>query len=248
MNIGIMQIFLIAYFFIGVFPSWHENVSSCEIVFGLLKGFSYEVFNLTEFLYYISFFLFPVFLINAFWEKEKENKNEIAMFRIGCKEKWYEQIYKVGLVSVIKFYLCYIAGLVITIVCCLCVCKGNNLEYLKELLDFYEASDTQVYSLAIGSILFKGLEIVLLYEINLLLYCYTKQTIFSFLGTMSIYVLGSLEGFNFFRVGKASVYQLLEDIQVKGNIVDLSIIIQIGILVILLIINHIGGKRYGECN
>ena len=62
------------------------------------------------------------------------------------------------------------------------------------------------------------------------------------------YIAIQNKGFNFFRVGKASVYQLLEDIQVKGNIVDLSIIIQIGILVILLIINHIGGKRYGECN
>lgn len=239
MNFWRIQIFFIVYFFIGFVPYAKEEGSFGEVLFALLKGFSYRTFYLTEFLYYSCFFLFPIFLIHAFWEQERANKNAIAMFRMGSKEKWERAIYKEGFVCVTKFYIWYIVDLMAVLGISLCFCKGNHEVYLKEIFEFYGVSDTPIFEIVICSILRKGMELVLLYEISLFFYRCTKQTVVSFIGTMLMYLLGFSEKWNIFGIGKSSVYQLLEDMQGNGVIIKSDIFLVMGSIVILFIINHI---------
>lgn len=183
-----------------------------------------------------------------FGKQEKANKNELAMFRTGSKKRWEKQIKKEGLLSLVRFYLYYIVNMAIALGFCFCFCKGNNEVYIKELFEFYGVSNISIYQIAIRSILLKGVELIFLYEISLFFYRYTKQTLVSFLAAMSISVLGFWEMFSVVRIGKSCAYQLFEEIQTKGAAATWNIFLQIGIIVILFMSNHMGGKENEDGN
>lgn len=249
MNTTIMIVFVVTYLIIGIVPLWMSGVSALEVVFGLLKGFSYQSFNLTEFLYYIAFYVFPLFLINAFWEKERTNKNEIAMFRVGSHKIWNRIVNKEGLRCIFRYYICYISTLIVCSVGVCCFSETKTGTYMQELSDFYMVPEETIYWVIIISALLKGIELILLYEISLSLYRITKQPLISFLGIFSLYTIGFIEKFDVLIVGKSAVYQILENIQAgESLILGWEIVISIGVLIVLSIVNYTGGKCNANSN
>lgn len=247
MNPIIIIIFLAIYMFLGIVPCLKEEVTFFEIMFSLTKGFSFRMFSLTEFLYTVVYFVFPIFLVNAFWEKEKENQNEIAMFRLGSREKWTRVIEKEGMHGVIRYYVYYVVISILVLVAGSIILTTARDEFLSEIIEWYGIECREVWLALFVSMLLRGIELFILYQMSLLVYRVTKRTMVSFLFTFMIYILGFFERFNVLGLGKSSLYQMLEIIQESGiNAVWLQMVTQTGILLGLLIINYIWRKKHGS--
>lgn len=243
MNPIIIIIFLAMHMFLGIIPCWKEGVTVFEIMFSLTKGFSFRMFSLTEFLYTVVYFMFPIFLVNAFWEKEKENQNKIAMFRLGSREKWTRVIEKVSVYGVIRYFVYYVVISILALAAGTLLFRMDSDGFLSEIIEWYEIGCRKVWLALFVSMVMRGIELLILYQMSLLLYRVTKQTMVSFLFTFMLYVLGFFDKFNVLGLGRSSLYQMLEIIQEIGiNAIWLQVVTQMGILSGLIIINYIWRK------
>ena len=206
-----------------------------SVIWGIVKGFSYKGFQLTEFLYYIAPVLFVLFFVNAAWEKEANCRNELAMFRIGSRRKWNTLMERSCIKFLIKSCVTYLGIIIIVSLSCILALDTENSKWLQEIIEYYGiTSDTILYSILIA-LLIRILELYLLYRIDRVLYVLTNHSIVSYVITLVLYIPGIIFGKMYlFLFGRGSAYQILELFTAKREfVIPIIIAINIGLTWIL---------------
>lgn len=206
-----------------------------SVIWSIVKGFSYDGFQLTEFLYYIAPALFVLFFVNATWEKEANCRNELFMFRIGSRRKWNKIMEMSCIKFLIKSCVTYLGILVIISLSCIIALNTKRSEWLQEMITYYGTTGDKILYSIIIALLIRILELFLLYRIDRTMYLLTNNSIVSYIITFALYlpwiVLGKIYIFIF---GRGSAYQILELFSAKReSVIPVIIVINIGLIWIL---------------
>ena len=228
-----------------------DNHAPTEYLYCILKGYSPKNFNLTELLYYIAFFVFPLVFINVVLEEENNNKTILFKYRFKNRKTWNRTL----LVSIRNFILKYILIWNLTFVMfyiMICIISKDNGSdiFLNDICKYYDISEQQFYIGCAISIVLRILELFMTCSINILFSYILKNQTASFIITISGYsisvVLGAFsEKYNYLTFGYASLYNVLSSF---GNwlLLIISTIISCCIpIIIYLIIRRLD---YGKCN
>ena len=171
----------------------------------ILKGFSYNGFNLIELLFYIAPIIYSLFLVNMEWENEIRNRNVLALIRYGKRHKWEQEKLEIE-IRFITFNI-FIVGSVSLL---LTVFSIVNLDdAMQELIQFYGVNNEQIVKFSILSVIFRGIEWYLFYVIDRFIFKRLNNNIISFIISISLILIGFIiPSYN--PIGKGSLYQLLE--------------------------------------
>lgn len=187
------------------------TTSVFSALWNITKGFSYQNFQLIEFLYYIAPSLFVLFFINAAWEKEAHWRNELVMFRVGSRRKWNDMIETFCLNFLFKNFSIYMGIAVLTLLGCEKIFDIQNDSWALEIAAYYGITERKVFCCIIIALFLRFLEWYLLYYIDKILYTLTKQPIFSYVAVFAWYLLEIIwKNAYLFPLGKGSSYQIAE--------------------------------------
>ncbi len=203
-NINVLYAFIILVFLfvLGIVRSVRNNES---LLWEWTKGFSYKSFSLTEMLYYVAFEFLILFLVNMMWEKEKKDRNVLAMYRVGSSYLWNKLLHagdrKFIFWSIGLYYLVSLAVLV------LCFFAGQQPD--TEILEYYGVGSEWFFYIQIVTVIAKGVEIYILFVADKIFYKLTNNTICSYCLLICLFLLGFVFK-EWWYFGKGSAYQLLE--------------------------------------
>lgn len=240
---GVKPITCILFFTLLVILRIIGENETYSIIWKLVKGFSFQGFQLTEFLYYIAPALFVFFFINAAWEKESKGRNELAEIRFGSRKKWNKIMEKSCIKFITKSYFIYLALITVVSFICTLIFGWNSDEWVQEIIEYYGINkDTILYSFFIA-LLIRILELYLLYSIDRFIYILINNSIASYIIIFIMYIPGILfENMNLFIFGKGSAYQVIELFSL-GRELTIPIIIILNLIGILTL-NFINQNRY----
>ncbi|MGN0485383.1 MAG: hypothetical protein ACI4HI_17735 [Lachnospiraceae bacterium] len=202
---------------------------------GLVKGFSYKEFQLTEFLYYIAPEVFVLFFVNMTWENESNSRNELVMFRVGSRIKWNKIMERSCLKFLTKSWVTYLGMIGIVLWCCKFVFCTQERKWLWEVTEYYGLSEGNIWNCMLIALFVRILELYFLYSIDRFVFVLTANAIASYLVTFVLYVPGMIyRGIDISLFGKGCAYQILELFAEKQEMLILVIIaIHIGFIAIL---------------
>lgn len=245
-------LFQLLYYAFSIAPYFGSSVSVQELFFSMTRGFSYQNFNLIEFLLFAIYMLFPLFLLNAFWENEKNNRNEIAKLRVGSNRRWQRTIQSEGRKGIIQYNICTLLIMAGLLLVALFFCHADGEAFIGMLMEWYSVSAEAIYLCFAVAALGKGLELLLLYELSYFVFRITKQTVASFMSVFVFYAIGFAD-VKWFPLGSSSVYQLLETAGEYGNegiwcSAALLAVAWLGMVILNIGLNYWRKKGYGEVN
>lgn len=210
-NQGYSLIFIISLMTLGCIRTGMWNLTAEDFFFLISRGFSYQKFSVAEFLYYLFFEIYPLFWINVFLEQEKKDRNIFAKFRYASMTRWNRIITRICqryiLVYYGQFVLCVVmAGFILGM-----ICHGTNRTCFHAISQQYGISPPEIY-MGLGiAFVWRWIELMILLEVDLLLFQGTKNTLAAFLGTFMVYLLGAVfRSRNILIVGLAASYGVFE--------------------------------------
>lgn len=204
-------IFLFCFLLLGCVSAGIQTMTPFDFVFLVTKGFSYRKFRLVEFLYYLFFYIYPLFWINYFLENEKKDRNMAAKFRYGSVQRWNSVILKECIKYVLRYYAQFIYCLALIDTAFIMLRRDGREEYLFSIQEHYGVHMEGVYLGFVIALLWRLVELLLLLEIDLCIYQYAENTVAAFLGTFTIYLLGAiLRPTNILIAGLSATYGALE--------------------------------------
>lgn len=189
-----------------------NGYNALDFLFLNLRGYSSVTFNLIEFLVFLAVYTLPLFILCAFWEKEKDFKNNIGQFRYGSRKNWNLQIEKISRHFIVKYLLMHFGLMAIFALLINIVEPDRKSFFLEEILSAYFVSTQQLIVLAFICIILKCAELYLIYLIGKFIYKASKSTILAFLLSFAGYILTVFK-FAYSNVvpfGISSLYRLLE--------------------------------------
>ncbi len=197
----------------------HENVM--DFLFLITKGYSNMGFHLIEFLYYIMFFVFPIFVIDIFLENEKKGKNQLAQFRCQSRRKWEQMIRISNLTFLMKYVMMYSVVGVVLLGVIYFTSRSVVSTINEDIASAYGLETETIMVLVVVSFFLRMVELLFLFLWNQLLVKYMPSTTIAFLLTFSGYainlLLGSVGVINQSWIfGNASLYQLMENYSQNG--------------------------------
>lgn len=228
--------FFTAFFLLGIQIGEKD---ACSLVWGLVRGFSYQEFQLIEFLYYIAPFLFVLFWVNAAWEKEAECDNELAMFRFGSRKKWEKIMERSCVKFLAKNCLVYLGGIGVVFLGGTIAYGIKSREWLNEMTEYYGTEGKTVLYAVLLSFVMRVLEFYLLYYIDRVVYVLTKHSILSYIVPFAIYIPEMIFPDRHLFWGKGSAYQIMELFADKKEyVIPIIIGVNIGFIGLLWVINR----------
>lgn len=238
-------IFLLCYLLLGCVSANLQTLSPFDFVFLITKGFSYQKFRVTEFIYYLFYYIYPLFWINYFLENEKKDRNIAAKFRYGSIQRWSFVVLKECIGYVCRYYVQFISCMALVDTALVMFRHDSMEEYLFSIQEYYGIHTEEIYLGFAIALLWRLVELLLLLEIDLCIYQYGGNTLAAFLGTFTIYLLGAiLRPGNILIAGFSATYGALE-MAALGRLGILIANIAVGIcLVFLLFMVQI--KRTGK--
>ena len=238
-------IFLLCLLLLGCVSAGLQNLTPFDFVFLIIRGFSYQKFRIIEFLYYLFFYIYPLFWINYFLENEKKDRNEVAKLRFGSIQRWNFVVLKECIGYVLRYYFQFIFCVAVLDTVLVMIRYDRVGEYLFSIQEYY-GIHTEGICLAFAiALLWRLVELLLLLEIDLCIYQYKGNTLAAFLGTFTIYLLGAvLRKGNILVVGLAAAYGALEIIALNRVGVLIANIVAGLCLVFVLFLLQI--KRTGK--
>lgn len=238
-------IFLFCYLLLGCVSANLQSMTPFDFVFLIAKGFSYQKFRITEFLYYLFFYIYPLFWINYYLENEKKDRNIAAKFRYGSIQRWSFVVLKECIGYVLRYYIQFISCVALVDTVLIMFRHDSMEEYLFSIQEYYGIHTEGICLGFAIALLWRLVELLLLLEIDLCIYQHQGDTLVAFLGTFTIYLLGAvLYRGNILIVGLSAVYGALEIIALD-RVGILIVNIMAGIcLMFLLFLQQI--KRTGK--
>jgi|GEM_PF-2971071 len=189
------------------------NRNSSDFLFASLKGYSSENVNLTEILYYLTFFVFPVIYINIVLEKEQDEKTDLMKFRFGSRKLWDRKF----LGSILQFILKYVMvwdACFLAVYLLLCITHSRpDSKLLMELYSSFEISTNQFYQACMLSLVLKIFELITIVSIDTCLSYLLRNQVIGFLLTFALYpisiILCNVFGKTpFYLYGGSSLYYI----------------------------------------
>ena len=238
-------LFLLCYMVLGCAQAELHTLTPVDFIFLITKGFSYQKFQIVEFLYYIFFYLFPLFWINVFLENEKKDRSLAAKFRYGSIQRWNFIMLKECMVYVLRYYCQYLLCMLF-VDAFLVMTRYNRISgYFFAIQELYGIHTETIYLGFVMAILWRLVELLLLLEIDLWIYQRLGNTLAAFLGTFAVYLLGAaLRQWNILIAGLSAAYGVFELFsQGRSGILAANILAGV-ILVILLFVIQL--KRTGK--
>lgn len=228
-------VYLLFFIFLALLGIMSGETDPYSVTWGMVKGFSYKEFQLTEFLYYIAPALFILFFVNAAWEKEANSRSELAMFRIGNRRKWNQIIETSCMNFITKNCIAYAGIILLVSLVCIIVFDTKSGTWLLELIKHYKTAGDQVLYSMLIALLMHILELYLLNCIDRTIYMLTNNAIVSYITTFSFYIPGIIFGKMYiFPFGKGSAYQVLELFAANHELaIPVIITINVGLIWIL---------------
>lgn len=231
-------IFLLCFLLLGCISAGLQTLTPFDFVFFVTKGFSYRKFRLTEFLYYLFFYIYPLFWINYFLENEKKDRNVAAKFRYGSLQRWNFVVLKECIKYVLRYYVQFICcvALIDTI---LVMFRHNSVEeYLFAIQEHYGVHMEGVYLGFAIALLWRLVELLLLLEIDLCIYQRGDNTLAAFLGTFTVYLLGAvLRPGNILIAGLSASYGALEIVALnRTGILIINLLVGLCLVFFLFVI------------
>lgn len=231
-------IFLCCFLLLGCISAGIQTMTPFDFVFLIIKGFSYQKFRVTEFLYYLFFYIYPLFWINYFLENEKKDRNVAAKFRYGSVQRWNYVVLKECTRYVLRYYVQFICCLALADTVLVMFRYDGREEYLFSIQEHYGVHMEGIYLSFAIALLWRLVELLLLLEIDLCLYQYGGNTLTAFLGTFTIYLLGAiLRPGNILIAGLSAAYGALEIVALnRAGILIANIIIGLCLVFLLFVV------------
>ena len=224
-----------------LFQSLGTSLDGDGILLSSLMGFSYTKFNLMYGLYYLAYFIFPVYIICCFLENEKQDRNILAMFRYGSKKLWKKNIFIVCLRYLIIYAMSYITVLLVITRIINLFNGGKESQDWILYMQVYGLNNSMMIKHVILSMVMKVIELILLFEIVYLAHTLIRRTIVSFMLPIVGYVVSIV-------IGKVSEYNpfgasaILNSIEIGYEKVLTTVIISILIIIVL----EVARRMYDE--
>lgn len=238
-------LFLLCYMALGCVQAGTLTLTPVDFLFLITKGFSYQNFQVVEFLYYIFFYIFPLFWINVFLENEKKDRNTAAKFRYGSVQRWNFITLKECMVYVLRYYCQYLLCMLFVDAFLVMVHYNRISGYFFGIQEQYGIHTEMIYLGFVVAILWRLVELLLLLEIDLWIYQRFGNTLAAFLGTFAVYLLEAvLSRWNILVAGLSALYGVLEMFSRDQIIIFTANILAGVILVILLFVIQL--KRAGK--
>ena len=238
-------IFLLCLLLLACIPAGLQTLTPFDFVFLITKGFSYQKFRFTEFLYYLFFYIYPLFWINYFLENEKKDRNVSAKFRYGSVQRWNFVILKECIRYVWWYYVQFIFCVAIVDTVLVMYRHDNVGEYLFSIQEYYGVHTEGICLGFAIALLWRLVELLLLLEIDLCIYQYGGNTLAAFLGTFTIYLLAAILRLgNILIAGLSASYGAIEIIALNRTGILIANIVTGICLVFLLFVVQI--KRTGK--
>lgn len=204
-------LFIIGWILLGCIRTGMQDLAPEDFFFFLSRGFSYQKFNLAEFLYYLFFYIYPLFWINVFLEQEKKDRNLFARFRYASVEKWNRTVAGICFRYILSYYGQFTICVILGVLALNGMDHGAKSIYVQAIGQQYGMGTQEIYIGFAISFIWRILELCLLLEINLLLFHGLRSTLPAFLGTFLVYLLGAvLRSRNILIAGLAASYGIFE--------------------------------------
>lgn len=228
-------IFLLCLLLLGCISAGIQTMTPFDFVFLITKGFSYQKFRVTEFLYYLFFYIYPLFWINYFLENEKKDRNVAAKFRYGSIQRWNFVVLKECIKYILRYYVQFICCVALVDTVLVMFRHDSMEEYLFAIQEYYDIHMEGIYLGLAIALLWRLVELLLLLEIDLCIYQYGGNTLVAFLGTFAIYLLGAvLRPGNILIAGLSASYGALEIVALNRTGI-LIVNIAVGFLLVFLL-------------
>ena len=177
-------IFLFCFLLLGCISAGIQTITPFDFVFLVTKGFSYQKFRVTEFVYYLFFYIYPLFWINYFLENEKKDRNVAAKFRYGSVQRWNFVVLKECIGYVLRYYVQFICCLALIDTAFIILRHDSREDYLFLIQKYYGIHLEGIYLGFAIALLWRLVELLLLLEIDLCIYQYGENTLAAFFGTL----------------------------------------------------------------
>lgn len=232
-NFVISAIFLFVILFTIYYNSYINNYSLVEYTFINIKGYSSLSFNLIEFLTHTIIIIYPLFILNIFWEREHIVSNTYIIIRYNNKIKYNRLIEKISIIFILKYVAVYFTIFIFfSYLANINFNNHGNNDFINLISNYYSIDNLTLFNIFLFCMILKPVEIYFLYLFNRLTLKITKNTTFSYLVTISGYLLSLfINNFNS-PFGISSMYRLLEYKNISFITYSYPIIISIIILYI----------------
>lgn len=238
---GYNYIFLILFMSLGCVTSSAKTLTPVDFMFLMAKGFSYQKFQITELLYYLFYFIFPLFWINVFLENEKKDRNVAAKFRYGSRAKWDCVTNRECFCFLLRYYVQFILCVLVVDAVLVMVFHDSTSVYFYAIQEEYGIHTEEIYLGFVVVFLWRFVELLLLFEIDLCLYRLAGNTLAAFFGTFAVYLLGAvLRRGNIMIAGLSAAYSVFELIGLKNGRILMGNLLAGIILVLLCFVLHQG--------
>ncbi len=215
---GTNFVFFILFLSLGCVTSGTKTLTPVDFMFLMVKGFSYQKFQVTELLYYLFYFIFPLFWINVFLENEKKDRNVAAKFRYGSRAKWDSVTDRECFCFLLRYYVQFILCVLVVDAVLVMVFHDSTSVYFYAIQQEYGIHTEEVYLGFVVAFLWRFVELLLLLEVDLCLYRLAGNTLAAFFGTFVVYLLGViLRRGNIIIAGLSAAYSVFELIGLKNG-------------------------------
>lgn len=239
-------LFLLCYMVLGCVQAGLLRLTPADFVFLVTKGFSFQKFQTIEFLYYVFYYIFPLFWINVFLENEKKDRNIAAKFRYGSIQRWNFIMLKECMIYMLRFYCQYLCCVLFIDALLVMFCYNRSSGYFFAIQKQYGIHTEGIYLGFVAALLWKLIELLLLLEIDLWIYQHLGNTLTAFLGTFTVYLLGAvLRRGNILIAGLSASYGVFELLALRRGRMILAANILTGMLLVVLLF-MIQLKRTGK--
>lgn len=213
---GYSFVFLVILMSLGCVTSGVKTLTPVDFMFLMVKGFSYQKFQITELLYYLFYFIFPLFWINVFLENEKKDRNVVAKFRYGSRARWDAVIDRECFSFLFRYYGQFILCVLVVDAVLVMVCHDSTSVYFYAIQEEYGIHTEEIYLGFMVAFLWRLVELLLLLKVDLCLYRLAGNTLAAFFGTFVVYLLGAaFRRGNIMVAGLSAAYGVFELIGLK---------------------------------
>lgn len=231
----------------------HWNYNWMDFLFLNVNGFSKSNFYWKEFLSFISYFVIPIFMISMFLEKEKMNRNTIGLFRYGSLEKWNRNVDKILRTYIAKYSILYVGLLLFSTTVAFFINRSGKSDLAGEFIGDYGITSNQFLVLALFAAVVRGVELLIMFEVDILIFRISGNATVSFLMTGLGYLFAGsdIAQSTAYPFGSSALYNILETASREGIWKGCLYVVMAdaGLLSIVMFTNkRLWGERNGQCN
>lgn len=237
---GYSLVFLVVFMCLGCLKAGVKNLTPLDFMFLMVKGFSYQKFQITELLYYLFYFIFPIFWVNVFMEREKKERNTTAKFRYGSRVRWEMVAHRECLRFLLRYYAAFLLCILVADAALAIFSHDSTSVYYIAIQEQYGVHGEEIYVGFVISYVWRLVELLLLLEMDFCLYRVTGNTLAAFLGSFAVYLVGAvLRSGNVLIAGLSAAYGVFELLGLgQGRVLVFNILAGIALVFLCFLVQR----------